>query len=97
MPYNTLIHKDLMKLFQHDKKVWDDGDTSHTWQFGILKNRSFLWVYYDTPGGIVHSSGGFNILLSFFQSDSLFGAELNNDKQCLAFAFFAEYFEGWGN
>ena len=33
-----------MKLFQYDKKVWDEGETSHTWQFGIFKNRSFLWV-----------------------------------------------------
>jgi hypothetical protein len=85
-----------MKLFQHDKKVWDDDDTSHTWQFGILKNRSFLWVYYDTPGGIVHSSGGFNILLSFFGS-SLFSVSMQQYKFGLAFAFFAEYFSGWEN
>ena len=95
MPYNTLIHKDLMKLLQFDKKVWDDGDTSHTWQFGILKNRSLLWVYYETPGGIVHSSGGFNILLSFFGS-SLFSVNMQQYKFGLGFAFFAEYFEGVG-
>jgi len=84
-----------MKLFQYDKKVWENGETSHTWQFGIVKNTSLLWVRYETPGGIVHSAGGINILFSFFQSDSLFGAELNNDKQCFAFYFFTEYFSGW--
>jgi hypothetical protein len=85
-----------MKLFQYDKKVWDDGDTDHTWQFVILKNRSFLWVDYETPGGAVHSSGGFNILLSFFGS-SLFSVNMQQYKFGLAFAFFAEYFEGWDN
>jgi len=84
-----------MKLLQHDKKVWENGETSHTWQFGILKNRSFLWVDYETPGGIVHSSGGFNILLSFFGS-SLFSVNMQQYKFGLAFAFFAEYFSGWG-
>jgi hypothetical protein len=84
-----------MKLFQYDKKVWDDGDTSHTWQFGILKNRSLLWVDDETLGGIVHSSGGFNILLSVFGS-SLFSVSSQQYKFGLAFAFFTEYFEGWG-
>jgi len=85
-----------MKLFQYDKKVWENGETSHTWQFGILKNRSLLWVDYETPGGIVHSSGGFNILLSFFGS-SLFSVNMQQYKFGLGFAFFAEYFEGWEN
>ena len=85
-----------MKVFQYDKKVWDDYDdtTSHTWQFGILKNRSFLWVNYENPTAHHWSSGGFHIVLSFL-SNSLFGVELNNDKQCLAFDFFGEYFSGW--
>ena len=83
-----------MKLFQYDKKVWDYDDTSHTWQFGILKNRSLLWADYETPGGIVHSSGGFNILLSFFGS-SLFSVNIQQYKFGSGFAFFAEYFEGW--
>ena len=88
-----------MKIFQFDKKVWENGETSHTWQFGILKNRSLLWVYYETPGGIVHSSGGvggFNILLSFFGS-SLFSVNMQQYKFGLGFAFFAEYFSGWEN
>jgi len=84
-----------MKLFQYDKKTWENGETSHTWQFGILKNRSFLWVNYENPTNHHYSSGGFHITLSFFQSDSLFGAELNNDKQCFSFYFFTEYFSGW--
>jgi hypothetical protein len=53
-------------------------------------------VNYENPTNHHYSSGGFHITLSFFQSDSLFGAELNNDKQCFAFYFFTEYFEGWG-
>ena len=83
-----------MKLFQYDKKVWDDGDTDRTWQFGIIKNRSFLWVYYETPSGIIHSSGGLNILLSFF-GGSFFSVDIQQYKFGLAFAFFAEYFEEW--
>jgi len=83
------------KLFQYDKKVWEGDETSHTWQFVILKNRSLLWVNYENPTNHHYSSGGFHITLSFFQSDSLFGAELNNNKQCFAFYFFTEYFEGW--
>jgi len=87
-----------MKLFQHDKKVWENWDNDgaeHTWQFGIFKNRSFLWVSYENPTTRTWSSGGFHIVFSFLSS-SLFGVELNNDKQCLAFEFFTEYFEGWG-
>ena len=41
-----------MKLFQYDKKTWDNGEVNHTWQFGIIKNKSLLWVNYETPGGI---------------------------------------------
>jgi hypothetical protein len=92
----SLLRSVEMKVFQYDKKVWEDYDdtTSHTWQFGILKNRSFLWVNYENPTAQHWSSGGFHIVLSFL-SNSLFGVELNNDKQCLAFEFFGEYFSGW--
>ena len=83
-----------MKLFQYDKKTWENGETSHTWQFGILKNRSFLWVNYETPGGIVHSAGGINILFSFFGS-SLMSVDFQQNRFSLAFAFFTENFEGW--
>ena len=83
-----------MKLFQYDKKVWDDGEVNRTWQFGILKNRSFLWVNYETPGGIVHSAGGINILFSFFGS-SLMSVDFQQNRFSLAFAFFTENFEGW--
>jgi len=83
-----------MKLFQYDKNVWGH-EISHTWQFGIVKNTSLLWVNYETPGGIVHSAGGINVLFSFFGS-SLFGVDLQQHKFGLAFAFFTEYFEGWG-
>jgi hypothetical protein len=84
-----------MKLFQYDKKVWNDGEVNRTWQFGIVKNTSLLWVNYENPTNHYYSSGGFHINLSFLSS-SLFGIELNNDKQSLAFEFFTEYFEGWG-
>jgi hypothetical protein len=83
-----------MKLFQYDKKVWDNDETSHTWQFGIFKNRSFLWVNYENPTSQRWSSGGFHIDLSFLSS-SFFGVELNDDKQSFAFYFFGEYFTGW--
>ena len=83
-----------MKLFQFDKKNWYNDEVSRTWQFGIIKNRALLWVYFETPGGIVHSAGGFNILFSFFGS-SLFSVNLQQYKFGLGFAFFTEYFEGW--
>jgi hypothetical protein len=83
-----------MKLFQYDKKVWDDSEVNHTWQFGIVKNTSLLWVNYETPGGIVHSAGGINILFSFFGS-SLMSVDFQQNRFSLAFAFFTENFEGW--
>ena len=85
-----------MKLFQYDKKVWDDGDTDHTWQFGIINNRSLLWVNYESPGGLVHSNGGLHIMLSFFTSSSLFAADFQVGKIGLSFNFFTEYFGGFG-
>jgi hypothetical protein len=84
-----------MKIFKFDKKVWDNGEISYTWQFGIIKNRSLLWVSYENPTSHYYSSGGFHINLSFLSS-SLFGIELNNDKQSLAFEFFTEYSGGFG-
>lgn len=85
-----------MKLFQYDKKTWDNGEVDYTYQFGIIKNKSLLWVHYDNPGGIVHSAGGINILFSFFGS-SLLGIDIQQRKFSLGFAFFTEYFEGWSN
>jgi hypothetical protein len=83
-----------MKLFQYDKKVWEGGETSRTWQFGIFKNHSFLWVNYENPSCQVYPSGGLHILLSFFTS-SLFGVDFQIGKYDLSFNFFTEYFEGW--
>jgi hypothetical protein len=85
-----------MKLFQYDKKTWDNDEVSHTYQFGIIKNRSLLWVCYETPGGITHSAGGMNILVSFFGS-SLMSVNFQQYKFGLAFAFFTEYFDGWSD
>ncbi len=83
-----------MKLFQYDKKVWDEDETDLTWQFGIIKNRSFLWVNYQIPSGTVDTFGGFHIELSFFAS-SLFGITFQTNQRSLSFYFFAEYFSGW--
>jgi hypothetical protein len=84
-----------MKLFQFDKKVWDDGDTSHTWQFGIIKNKSLLWVNYETPSKMIHCSGGLHILLGLFTSSSLFEIDFQQHKFSLGISFFTEYFDGW--
>ena len=84
-----------MKLFQYDKKVWENDETSHTWQFGVFNNRSLLWVNYENPSALVHSNGGLHILLSFFTSTSLFGADFQVGKVSFSFNFFTEYFEGW--
>ena len=85
-----------MKLFQYDKKVWDDSEVNHTWQFGIINNKALLWVNCQTPGGICHSSGGINILFSFFGS-SLMSVNFQQNRFSLAFACFTEYFDGWEN
>ena len=85
-----------MKLFQYDKKTWDNGETDYAWQFGILNNRSLLWVHYENPSSLVHSNGGINILFSFFGS-SLMSVDLQQHKFGLAFGFFTEYFDGWEN
>jgi len=79
-----------MKLFQYDKKTWENDEVSHTWQFGVIKNRALLWVNYETPGGIVHSAGGINILFSFFGS-SLMSVDFQQRKFSLAVAFITEY------
>ena len=86
----------MTKLFQYDKKVWDNGEVNRTWQFGIINNKSLLWVGFETPGKIVHSAGGINILFSFFGS-SLISVDFQQHTFGLAFAFFTEYFEGWEN
>lgn len=85
-----------MKPYRYDKKVWENGETSRTWQFGIFKGRSFLWVNYENPTNRSYSSGGFHVTLSFLTDSHLFGVELNNNKQCFAFCLMTEYFEGWG-
>jgi hypothetical protein len=84
-----------MKPYQYNLKVWEGGETSRTWQFGVFNNRSLLWVNYENPSSLVHSNGGLHILLSFFTSTSLFGADFQVGKVGLSFNFFTEYFEGW--
>jgi hypothetical protein len=88
--------KEMTKLFQYDKKVWDDGDTDHTWQFGIINNKTLLWVNYETPGRIIHSSGGINVLFTFF-GGCLFSVDIQQRIFCLAVGFFTEYLEGWND
>jgi hypothetical protein len=85
----------MTKLFQYDKKVWDNGETDRTWQFGVINNRSLLWVNYENPSSLVHSNGGFHIMLSFLTSSSLFGVDFQLGKVGLSFNFFTEYFDGW--
>ena len=84
------------KLFQYDKKVWDDGDTDYNWQFGIFKNHSLLWANYQYHSRLVFSDGGLHILLSFF-TNSLFGVNFQVGKYGLSFNFFTEYMEEWGD
>jgi hypothetical protein len=55
-----------------------------------IKNRALLWVNFETPGGVIHSSGGINILFSFFGS-SLMSVDFQQRKFCLAVAFITEY------
>lgn len=83
-----------MKLYQYNKKIWDNNEVDHIWQFGIIKNRALLWVNYETPGFVIRYCRGINILFCFFGS-SLFEVGLQQRKFGLAFAFFTEYFDGW--
>jgi hypothetical protein len=83
------------KPYQYNLKVWDNGETDRTWQFGVINNRSLLWVNYENPSSLVHSNGGFHIMLSFLTSSSLFGADFQVGKVGLSFNFFTEYFDGW--
>ena len=82
-----------MKIFQFDKKTWDNCEVNRTWQFGIINNKSLLWVNCETPGGIIHSSGGINILFSFFGS-SLFSVDFQQNRFSFAFGILTEYFDG---
>jgi hypothetical protein len=84
-----------MKPYQYNLKVWDDGDTDRTWQFGIINNKALLWVHCENPSSLVHSNGGFHIMLSFLTSSSLFGVDFQVGKVGFSFNFFTEYFEGW--
>jgi hypothetical protein len=54
-------------------------------------------VNYENPSALVHSNGGLHILLSFFTSTSLFGADFQVGKVGFSFNFFTEYFEGWSD
>ena len=83
-----------MKLYEHSKQTYQDGEIDHTWQFGIIKNRALLWVNFESPGGVIHSSGGINILFSFFGS-SLMSVDLQQQRFTFAVGFFTEYFDGW--
>ena len=85
-----------MKLFQYDKKTWINGEVSYTWQFGIVKNTSLLWVNCETPAGLIHSAGGINILFSFF-GNSLMSVDFQQHTFGWAFGFLTEYFDGWSN
>lgn len=86
----------MTKLFQYDRKVWGNGEVNRTWQFGIIKNKSLLWVNYEMPSSQYSAYGGINILFSFFGS-SLLSVDLQQRTFGLAFAFFTDYFEGWSN
>jgi hypothetical protein len=83
-----------MKLYEHSKQTYQDGEIDHTWQFGIIKNRALFWVNCTNPGCIVHSSGGINILFSFFGS-SLISVDIQQQRFSFAFGILTEYFDGW--
>ena len=84
-----------MKPYQYNLKVWEEGETDRTWQFGIINNCSLLWVNYENPSRLVHSNGGLHIMLSFLTSSSFLGVDFQVGKVGLSFNFFTEYFKGW--
>lgn len=84
-----------MKLFQFDKKTWDNGEVSRIWQFGIFKRKSLLWVNFENPSTMIYSSGGWHIMIGLPTKESLFGVELTDSRVSFAVYFFADYFVGW--
>jgi hypothetical protein len=97
MPYNTLISNQTteMKLFQYDKKVWEDGTIYRTWQIGILKNKSLLWVNYEDSSQITEPCGPLYLGLSLFGSSFIgFDLQIKNQKS-FSIHVFTEYDEGW--
>ena len=80
----------MNKLYEHSKQTYQDGEVSHTWQFGIINDISLLWVNFESPGNVIHSSGGINLLFSFF-GNSLMSVDFQQRRFCLAFAFITEY------
>ena len=79
-----------MKLYEHSKQTYQDGEVTHTWQFCIINDISLLWVNFESPGGVIHSSGGINLLFSFF-GNSLMSVDFQQRKFSLAVAFITEY------
>ncbi len=79
-----------MKLYEHSEQTYQDGEVTHTWQFGIINDISLLWVNFESPGNVIHSSGGINLLFSFFGS-SLMSVDFQQRKFSLAVAFITEY------
>lgn len=85
-----------MKLFQSNKRVWDFGGVSRTWQFFIVKNRTFFCVDYEKTD---KSHDNYKVLpitfsLDFTQFYSL-SAEFACGEISLTFYLFCKYFEGW--
>lgn len=84
-----------MKLYQHDKKVWDTGkEVSRTWQFLIFRGKSLIKVNYQTPGSQYSTYGGLKILFGFF-SPSPLGVNIYHKKFGLSVNLFTDHFEGW--
>jgi hypothetical protein len=52
-----------MKPYQYNLKVWDDGDTDRTWQFGIINNKTLFWVHYENPSRVFFFFFGFDNIL----------------------------------
>lgn len=84
-----------MKLFQYDKKVWCGGDTNHTLQFGIIRNRTLLHIIFESPDKNCRIFDGLIVSLFLFHN-SPFNVDFQAYNCSLSFSFLSEYFEGWG-
>jgi hypothetical protein len=82
----------MIKLFQFDDKSLPD-ETEFTLQFGIIKDRTLVWVNYENPTRMHYSSGGFHILFSLFTSSSLLGVDLLFTTFSISCHFFTDYIE----
>jgi hypothetical protein len=84
----------LMKLCQRDEKVWEDGTSNKTYQFGIIGKVALLCIIVDDDNPSPYR--GINILTSFLSPSHLFSIDIQVKGYTLSLNALSEHFGGWG-